>query len=151
MGPVGSSSGDRSPPDQSGGFVDRIMETQVVWREATVDIADLPDLRANNISTYTDLSNDVRLGLVVAALESGKHTRDRDWESNYRTLLAEFDPSQSRGRPCLLAERESGPYVIFEGTTRLCVLLTLHRAKGIDPSPAPVYLGIKKAGTIWPL
>jgi hypothetical protein len=56
-----------------------------------------------------------------------------------------------RGRPCLIAGQETGPYTIFEGTTRLCVLIALHNEGKLPSAPVLTYLGITPRRDEWPL
>jgi hypothetical protein len=121
------------------------------WSETTLEIGDLPDLRTTNLLGFRDLATDLRLGTLVGALESGRHTSDGDWERNYHQLRLEYDPNIVRGRPCLIAGQETGPYTVFEGTTRLCVLIALHNEGKLPSGRVLTYLGITPRRDEWPL
>lgn len=122
--------------------LDPLLRLDVKWFEATLETGDFPDLRIVASRELQGLAPDRRLTTLVAELQTGKDTPDGEFSGAFRYLRREFRPALQRGRPCLAAATREGPFTIFEGLTRLAVILALSESGRPIPNAIPAYLGI---------
>jgi hypothetical protein len=83
-------------------------------------------------------------------LDAGRPTPKLNFLDVYRSMRTVFDFRRARGCPVLIAERTEGPYVLAEGLTRVCVLMS-RRARGETVPPGvKVLLGVTPNAPEWP-
>lgn len=112
------------------------------WHEAQLNTDAFAELRTIRFAPFKPLSPDYLVGEFVSSMDSGRDTLGDGFSVGYRAMLDRFDPNQMRGRPCLVARSKDGPYIIFEGLTRLCCVLSRIRRGIVTPSPIHVYVGV---------
>jgi hypothetical protein len=111
------------------------------WNEASVANADLPELRTTKIPGFRNRADDLRLTTLLDAVDTQRPSDTEGFTINFRDYLSKFEKEPIHGRPILVTEKLSGPYVIAEGTTRLVALLSFARSGRSFPAPIPVYVG----------
>jgi hypothetical protein len=119
------------------------------WHEAQLATDEVAELRTIRFDPFRALSPDYRVGGLVSAMDSGRDTPGDGFSSGYRSMRDRFNPDQMRGRSCLAAKSKDGPYVIFEGLTRLCCLLSRTRKGIVTPSPIHVCVGVTLEPDRW--
>lgn len=103
---------------------------------------ELPALRTITFPPLEALAPDRRLGTLVTALDAGRETPNDGFSAGYRQLRQTFDLARTRGLPSVTALTEAGPYVVFEGLTRLSVLHSM-KTEGLQiPEPLSLFLGV---------
>ena len=114
----------------------------VAWSSATLAQGELAELRVVSTPEFRGLAADGHLSTLVASLEKGLDTPDAEFSGGYRRMKNAYAAGRMHGRPCLVAKFPQGPYTVFEGLSRLAVLL--YRAGSLKPIPDPlsVYLGL---------
>jgi hypothetical protein len=116
-------------------------------------LGDLPanawaTVRVMNLTIFTRMAPSRRLADLATALDAG--AVPSVWTpSNYSRLRSTFDLSRMHGDPILVARRRAGPYILVEGTTRMCVLLSKTRDGEISVPSVPVVLGVSPRLDRW--
>jgi hypothetical protein len=119
------------------------------WYEATFTPDELPLLRTISFPAFEAIAPDRKLGTLTAAMDGGKETPGDGFSGGYRALKTQFDFARIRGRPSVVAENKSGPFVVFEGLTRLAILASRGALGEPVPEMIDVYLGITDRATEW--
>ena len=130
-------------------LLDPLLRLRAGWFDASMEAAALPDLYVPTAPEYRGLAPDGRLTTLVQEVEKGRDTPDAEFSGGYRRMEREFAASRWQGRPCLVASGPEGPYTVFEGLTRLGVLLARRQGGKPVPDPMPVYLGITERLADW--
>jgi hypothetical protein len=126
-----------------------ILTLNPTWQEVTIESTELAPLRPIDFSPFNAIARDRQLGTLVAAMDSGKETPGDGFSAGYHSLRSQYDPAKVRGRPSVLAASGVGPFVVFEGLTRLSVLES-RRAHGESvPDEVPLYLGVTIDAPKW--
>jgi hypothetical protein len=134
-----------------GDFLDPLFASGTQWFYGELLVAELREVRIPNLTiSFLPIAPSRRLDEFVTALDSGKETPKLPNHLIYRYMRPMFDPSRARGCPVLIAEHRGGPYVLAEGLTRTCVLLS--RAMHGEPAPSSirVLLGVSGRAGDWP-
>ncbi len=134
-----------------GDYIDALLGPRTRWSYGRISVADLGSIRIINATiSFVPLAPSRRIGEFVAALDAGRRTPNLDFLEVYRSMRRVFDPSKARGCPVLIAERKEGPYVLAEGLTRACVLIS-RLGHGEDvPASVKVLLGVSPQARAWP-
>jgi hypothetical protein len=112
------------------------------WHRADLPIAELGGVLVIDIPEFTDLAPNRRLADIVSALDAGKKTFDDKFSAKYRLMRPTFEFARMKGRPMLLSVQSSGPYVEFEGLTRMCCLQSRIAERSGVTTTLPVILGV---------
>jgi hypothetical protein len=112
------------------------------WYWADLPIAELGGILVIDIREFTDLAPTRRLADLVSALDAGRRTFDDRFSTKYRLMRPKFEFARMKGRPMLVSEQTSGPYVEFEGLTRMCCLQSRIVERSEVPTLLPVILGV---------
>lgn len=134
-----------------GDYLDPLLGSGTHWFYGDLPVAELREVRIPNLTiSFVPLAPSRRLEEFVAALDSGKETPNLPNQLIYRQMRTIFDAGRARGCPVLIAERREGLYVLAEGLTRTCVLLS--RAMKGEPGPTAVrvLLGVSRRARDWP-
>lgn len=134
-----------------GDYLDPLFGSDTRWFYGDLPVAELPEVRIPNLTiSFVPVAPSRRLAEFVAALDSGKETPQLPNHLIYRHMRPIFDSARARGCPILIAEHREGPYVLAEGLTRTCVVLS--RAMHGEPTPATlrVLLGVSPRAHDWP-
>lgn len=134
-----------------GSYLGPLLGPGTRWAYGEIPVPDLREIRLPNLTiSFVPLAPTRRLEEFVRALDQGKETPGDQFSSVYRRRRPTFDLVRARGRPVLIAERDSGPYVLAEGLTRVSVLVS-RRAHGESvPDTLPVMLGTSPQARLWP-
>lgn len=134
-----------------GDFLDPLLGPGTQWFYGNLPVAELRDVRIPNLTiSFVPIAPSRRLEEFVAALDSGKKTPNLDFLEVYRSMRQIFEPGRTRGCPVLIAERREGPYVLAEGLTRACVLVSRLSHGETVPAPVRVLLGVSSEARAWP-
>jgi hypothetical protein len=132
-----------------GPILGQILSLSPTWYEAIITPDELPSLRVISFGPFDAIARDRKLGTLTAAMDAGKETPGDGFSTGYRELTAAFDINKVRGRPSVLARDRSGPFVVFEGLTRLAVLTSRRARKESIPEAINLYLGITPRAPEW--
>jgi hypothetical protein len=132
-----------------GPILDPLLVLSPEWHEAQLATDEVAELMMIRFEPFRALSPDYRVGGLVSAMDSGRDTPGDGFSAGYRAMRDRFNPDQMRGRPCLAAKSKDGPYVILEGLTRLCCLLSRIKEGIVTPSPIHVYVGVTSELDRW--
>lgn len=125
-----------------GPILRELLELLPRWFEITMTTKEIPSLRTITFPPLEALARDRRLGTLVAALDAGRETPNDGFSAGYRSLRQSFDVTRMRGLPSVTALTEAGPYVVFEGLTRLSVLHSM-KTEGMQIlEPLNLFLGV---------
>jgi hypothetical protein len=106
------------------------------------------NLRVLNLRIFTDIVPSRSLVELAAAMDGG--AVPGDWEpSRYLRLRSEFDLARMHGRPIVVSERLTGPYILVEGVTRMSVLVSRKRRGLLDVAHIPLLLGVASRLSSW--
>lgn len=134
-----------------GDYLDPLLGLDTRWFYGDLPVAELPDVRIPNLTiSFVPIAPSRRLAEFVAALDSGKETTNLPNHLIYRHMRPVFDSVRARGCPILIAERREGPYVLAEGLTRTCVVLSLALHGESTPAALRVLLGLSARAHDWP-
>lgn len=134
-----------------GDFLDPLLGSGTQWFYGELPLSKLREVRIPNLAiSFVPIAPSRRLDEFVAALDSGKETPNLTNHLIYGYMRPIFDPSRSRGCPVLIAEHREGPYVLAEGLTRTCVLLSRAMHCERAPSTIRVFLGVSPRAREWP-
>lgn len=133
-----------------GDYLDPLLSGGTHWSYRGLRITELYGLRIPNLTiSLVPLAPSRRLEEFVAALDAGQETPDLSNHLVYEALRVAWDPARVRGCPILLAEIPEGPYVIAEGLTRLCVLLSRWEHRGRVPTVVRTLVGVSSRVREW--
>ncbi len=134
-----------------GDFLDPLLGPGTAWFYGDLPIAELREVRIPNLTiSFVPIAPSRRLEEFVRALDAGKETPDLPNHLVYRQMRPIFDPARARGCPVLIAEQAQGPYVLAEGLTRTCVLLSRYLSGEPVPESLPVLVGVSPRARDWP-
>src|SRR6266516_2119723 len=119
-----------------------LLQLGIVWYRGELDPSDLPDVRIMNYEPHVRLAPSRTLSAFSAALDAGRSPPgEGGFGENYRIVRNMFSPDSTHGRPILVAEAASGPFILLEGYTRLTIMTSLWSAGKFD-SQIPILLGV---------
>jgi hypothetical protein len=134
-----------------GTYLDPLLSPSTRWSNGTLPVAELGSVGIINATiSFVPLAHSRRIDEFVAALEAGRKTPNLDFFEVYRSMRQVFDPARSRGCLVLIAERTEGPYVLAEGLTRACVLVSRLARQEPVPTSVKVLLGVSSEARTWP-
>jgi hypothetical protein len=126
-----------------GPLTTQLVELGTDWHEGGLAIKKLNQVRLLNYSPFVQLAPSRDLGSFVTALDAGRDPPgDEGFGQNYRRFRQEYDIAKPVGRPILVAPALKGPYTEIEGLTRMCTLISKHRANETVPAEIPVLVGV---------
>ena len=118
------------------------------WYLAEPSPDDLRELRVMNLHIFTSIVPSRSLVDFAASLDRGVFPRI--WDPRfYRELRARFDPGKMHGAPIVVAARETGPFTLIEGVTRMSVLTSRLRLGETVGESLSVVLGLGPAVAGW--
>ncbi|MGP8074931.1 MAG: hypothetical protein ACLQD9_00670 [Thermoplasmata archaeon] len=119
------------------------------WHVAEITPDELPLLRPLDYPPFNALAPDRRLGTLVEAMDAGRDTPGDTFSIGYRRLRGEYRAEEVRGLPAVAGRTEAGPYIVFDGLTRLSVLR--HRSISGETVPAaiPLFLAVTARIASW--
>ncbi len=133
-----------------GEYLDPLRGPGTRWYYGDLGLAELGSVRIPNLTiSLVPLAPSRRLEEFVRSLDEGRETPGLNNHLVYRFLRRRFDPARVRGSLVVIAERTEGPYVLAEGLTRACVLLSRRSAGGVVPLSLRVLLGVSKDAPRW--
>ncbi|MFI5417820.1 MAG: hypothetical protein ACHQ2Y_02830 [Candidatus Lutacidiplasmatales archaeon] len=97
-------------------------ELDLTWSTAALPMGEVGEVRVIAIPEFTQLAPSRKVSELTRRLDAGGRTSDDRFSAKYRLMRPRFDPTAMKGRPMLVAEQPDGPYVEFEGLTRLCCI-----------------------------
>ena len=106
------------------------------WRAAGIPADELASLRPLDCPPCNELAPDRLLATLVKAMHAGRDTPEVGSSSAQRTLLRQLRAEEVLGLPGIVGRTECGPFVVFDGLTRLCVLL--HRSTSGESFPQAI-------------
>lgn len=133
-----------------GTFLDPLLGSGTQWYYGDLPVFELREVLIPNLTiSFVPIAPSRRLDEFVAALDSGKETPNLANHLLYRYMRPILDPARARGCPVFIAEHREGPYVLVEGLTRTCVLLsrTIHGEP--VPSTLHILLGVSPRARDW--
>ncbi len=134
-----------------GDFLDPLLGSGTRWYYGDLPGAELGAVKIPNLTiSFVPLAPSRRLDEFAAALDAGRETPRLPNHLAYRFLRSGFDPPRARGCPILIAERPQGPYVLAEGVTRACVLVSRSTKGEPVPRSIRVLLGVSARAHAWP-
>jgi len=119
-----------------------LLRFPTVWYQGELDSSELPNVRIMNYEPHVKISPSRTLSDFATALDAGRNSGETEFGGNYRKVRAAFRVDKVRGRPILVAEAKSGPFILLEGYTRLTVMTSLIREGKINPQLISVLLGV---------
>lgn len=132
-------------------YLGPLLDSGTHWFHGDLTIAELREVRIPNLTiSFLPLAPSRRLAEFVTALDSGKETPNLPNHLIYRHMRPIFDSARARGCPILIAEHREGPYVLAEGLTRTCVVLSRAMHGESAPSTLRVLLGVSSRAREWP-
>lgn len=132
-------------------FLDPLLGSGTRWFYGDLPVAELGQVRIPNLTiSFVPIAPSRRLDELVAALDAGKETPGLPNHLIYRQMRPIFDATRARGCPILIAEQPEGPYVLAEGLTRLCIVLSRHLCGEPTPKSIRVLLGTSSRARDWP-
>jgi hypothetical protein len=121
--------------------VQPLLDLNLEWFLGKFPAKEWASLTVMNFQIFTRMAPSRQLLELSTALDHG--AVPSTWTpSNYSHLRSTFDRVRMNGDPILVARRRAGPYTLIEGTTRMCVLLSLQRHGEIDVPWVPIVLGV---------
>jgi hypothetical protein len=133
-----------------GDYLDSLLTPRTQWSYGNLAVPDLNSVRIINATiSFVPLAPSRRIEEFVAALDAGQETPNLDFLEVYRSMRPVFDPDRARGCPVLIAERRQGPYVLAEGLTRACVLVSRLGHGEAVPASVKVLLGVSLEARAW--
>lgn len=132
-------------------YLDPLLGSGTQWFYGDLPANELAQVRIPNLTiSFVPIAPSRSLEEFVDALDSGKETPALPNHLIYRFMRPIFDPLRVRGSPILISERREGPYVIAEGLTRACVLLSRAKKGESTPPTVHVLLGVSHRARDWP-
>lgn len=125
-----------------------LLDLDLEWFRGELPANAWPNLRVLNLRIFAPLAPTRLLPEFVAALDAGATWEGVD-PSWYPHLRAAFDPSKMHGVPMVVAESVSGPYTLFEGTTRMCVIYSRQQRGELAVPCVPMVLGVSEQISRW--
>jgi hypothetical protein len=125
-----------------GVILDGLFAQKASWHAAELGPEELPALLTIDYPPFVALSDDRRLGKLVGAMDAGGSTAPDGFSSGYRNLKKTYQAGEVLGRPGLAAKSEAGPFVVFDGLTRLSVLRSRAVAGESVPQTISVFLAL---------
>lgn len=133
-----------------GDFLDPLPESSTRWSYGNLPVAELGSVKIPNLTiSFVPIAPSRRLDEFVAALDAGKETPNLPNHLVYRFMRSVFDPQRARGCPILIAEQPEGPYVLAEGLTRACILVSRYTRGEPTPPSIRVLLGVSSRAREW--
>lgn len=132
-----------------GPILKELLDLRPTWSEVSIVPEELAALETISFLPFETLAPDRKLGTLVAAMDAGQETPNDGFSAGYRALRSKFDPAKTRGHPSIVAVEESGPFIVFEGLTRLSVLQSLKTHDQKIPDPIGLYLGVSDRLRSW--
>ncbi|MGA3022584.1 MAG: hypothetical protein ABSE66_07275 [Thermoplasmata archaeon] len=132
-----------------GPILEQILSLKPAWYEAAITPEELPSLCPISFRPFDVLDPDRRLGTLVAAMDAGQETPGDGFSAGYRALRSVFDLRKVRGKPSVFATGRFGPFVVFEGLTRLAVLASRSAHGEPVPETISLYLGVSSRASEW--
>jgi hypothetical protein len=118
------------------------------WYLAELSPDDIRELRVMNLHIFTSIVPSRGLIDFAASLDRGAFPTI--WDPRfYRALHARFDPRKMHGIPIVVGARDSGPFTLIEGTTRMSVVASRLRLGEPVGDSLPVVLGLGPAVAGW--
>lgn len=94
------------------------------------------------IPEFTELVPTRKQSELACALDSGQSTPDDKSTVKHKRMRPHFEASSVKGRPMLVGDVAEGPYVEFEGLTRLCCVYSAKVRLRERPDGLPAVLGV---------
>lgn len=133
-----------------GDFLDPLLGSGTAWSYGSLPIRELGDVKIPNLTkSLLPIAPSRRLEELVRALEDGKETPGLPNHLVYRHLRPRFELERMRGTPVLIAAQTAGPYVLAEGLTRTCVLLSRRLRGERTPASLRVLVGVTPRAPEW--
>jgi hypothetical protein len=133
-----------------GDYIAPFLTARTTWSYGDFAIADLGSVRLINATiSFLPLAPSRRIDDFVASLDEGNATPNDDFSDVYHSMRIVFDSKRARGCPVLIAQRPEGPYVLAEGLTRACVLVSRWRSGEATPPSIRVLLGVSLDAPRW--
>jgi hypothetical protein len=112
------------------------------WYVAEIGPDELPSLLPLDFLPFKVPGAKRGLGTLVEAMDAGWDTPADGFSSGYRRLRGEFRSDDVQGLPGIAAKTEAGPFVVFDGLTRLCVLRSQSVTGESNPNVVPLFLAV---------
>jgi len=119
-------------------ILDGILKSNPSWRLVEIGPDEVGSLLHIDHPPFNALAGDRRIGTFVEALDAGRTTRGDGFSRGYQDLRKKFSPEKTLGLPGVAAKSERGPFIVFDGLTRLCILHS--RLVAGEPVPAAIQL-----------
>jgi len=133
-----------------GDYLDPLLGSGTRWAYGDLPIRELCEVRIPNLTiSLVPLAPSRRLDEYVASLDSGKETPDLPNHLIYRFMRPLFDTRRAKGCPVFVAERPEGPYVLAEGLTRVCILVSRFVKGEPTPQSVRILLGVSDRAREW--
>jgi hypothetical protein len=126
-----------------------LLRFPTIWYQGELDSSDLPGVRIMNYERHVKIAPSRTLSDFAAALDAGRNSGENDFGGNYRKVRAAFRVDRIRGRPILVGEAKSGPFILLEGYTRMTVMTSLSREGKFSSQPIPVLFGVCRRLKEW--
>ncbi len=119
------------------------------WHLAEISPEDLASLRPLDFPPFNALAPDRRLGTLVGAMDAGRDTPNDGFAFGYRSLKKKFRAEDVLGLPAIAARTREGPFVVFDGLTRLCVLCSRSGSGEAIPTSIPLFVALTPRLSEW--
>jgi hypothetical protein len=119
------------------------------WHVAEISQDELASLRPLDFAPFNALAPDRRLGTLVGAMDAGRDTPNDGFAFGYRSLKKTFRVEAVLGLPAVAAKTKGGPFVVFDGLTRLCVLCSRVGSGETIPTPIPLFVALTPRLSEW--
>jgi len=130
-------------------ILDGLLVLKPSWHLGEIGPDELAALRPIDFSPLNALAPDRRLGTLVGALDAGRSTAPDGFSLGYRSLKANYRAEEVLGLPAMAGKSEDGPFVVFDGLTRLAVLRSRSVSGEAVPSAIPVFLALSTRLSEW--
>ena len=132
-----------------GVYVGPLFSLEPRWFEGELPVEELGAVQVIKLDAFTKIAPSRRLSDLVMSVDAGVVPPNDTFGVGYPILRHSFDPTKTRGRPIVVAEREVGPYLEVEGLTRLAVQQSLAMAGRPAQPLIPLILGITPRLSSW--
>lgn len=133
-----------------GRYLDPLLDSGTRWYYGRLSVAEFAEVSIPNLTiSFVPLAPSRRFEQFVRALDAGGKTPKDTFYKVYRHMRPIFDPGRVRGCPVLIAERVEGPYVLAEGATRSCILVSRRHHGEAVPRSFPVLVGVTSRAREW--